>query len=253
MKSVHCVSPPVLFLFASSLALSQSVVQVSRTATILNKVETYRGNMQLIEAMGKQLEEFQIEATSKIVARLTLYESYQDAVESERGKGITDISLSTWETALQTARKQAQPAAEYVRIGNRANIRVFDGKVSRTQAVRGTLSLNQGLCTDCKLEFLYLTCRKDKLTLRVGIDVYFWYGGRFTMSQAESATRALGLASVPLTSVYYSNDPRYLLSTSYPYFNRFINKELYGTILKQNARDVICNVSYNGQLRCEEL
>jgi len=205
-------------------------------------------------ALGDLVADNETDVQSNRLVRLAIYESKSDLDRVEHSK-TTDVSMDEWKGRFGEERRLAKPAAEFVKIGGRACVRFFDGKGVTIKPVAGYREIDRGLCVGCDLHFLYLGARMVR-TLQSGVppypsfDAFFLYKGAFTEDRAREVMRKLGLDTVHHASVVFTPDPLNVLATDYPYFNRFIDPELYSNALAQVGKRVSCWTGADLAVQC---
>jgi hypothetical protein len=197
-----------------------------------------------LAALEDLVADRETDVRSRLVVRLVIYDSGPDLDRAEGAK-TTDVSLEAWKERFSEERRLARPAAEFVKVGGRACQRFFDGTSVTVKPVAGYREIDRDLCAGCSLEFLYLGTRMIR-TLQGGVapypnvDLFFVYKGSFTEDRARAVMTKLGLDSVRHANVVFAPDPSNVLATDYPYFNRFINQELYSSLSSEAGKHVSC-------------
>lgn len=157
------------------------------------------------------------------VLKLTIYTDEHDAREAERGKGITDISRTTWEEECNIHRKQGKPALELVRIGRRISIRTFDQGSARKLPRLGIASLN--IKTEgTAFRFLHLGIEAPRPLVygasEPTVMLYFLSSVSPDAAAAAELARRLDLPDGNF-EVSVSSYSDFIQDGSYPWFNRF--------------------------------
>lgn len=162
------------------------------------------------------------------IVRLVIYSSLQDAQNTERPKGVTDLDFPSWQKMYLEQKNSAQPAIEFTRIGSRAALRHFGANGSSSEDVQGFASLQQSIGEPLFLIVGTSLSRPMYLDHPItNLNLYFMYSESKGSKPLQDFVNSLRIKVAQNVTILLSPEARNINSDNYPYFNRFIPSELY--------------------------
>jgi hypothetical protein len=159
---------------------------------------------------------------SKLMIRAALYQSAEDAHETEEHPVMGHTSPQAWNREHITQRSRARPMAEAIQINGYGILRSYRDGIVEMGTPSGLLPLEEISCGQSKMRFLYLADGQIGPTMRNFLQLSFQWIGNTTQADAECLATKIGFKDLTPADLAMSSNPLFALDTHYPRFNRFI-------------------------------